>query len=147
MVFCVDMDVLDFSEEQDVSYCFYCDGFVLCNVGMMYVCGYDGYIVIGFGLVYIFKQFEFGLYGVIKLIFQFVEEGMCGVWVMVDVGVVDDVDYFIVVYIGIGVFVGIVVCGSDNFMVIIKFDVYFIGIVVYVGVKLEDGYNVLLAAV
>lgn len=55
MVFCVDMDVLDFSEEQDVSYCFYCDGFVLCNVGMMYVCGYDGYIVIGFGLVYIFK--------------------------------------------------------------------------------------------
>lgn len=66
---------------------------------------------------------------------------------MVDVGVVDDVDYFIVVYIGIGVFAGIVVCGSDNFMVIIKFDAYFIGIVVYVGVKLEDGYNVLLAVV
>lgn len=67
---------------------------------------------------------------------------MCGVWVTADVGAADDADHPIVAYTGIGAFVGIAARGSDNPTVIIKPDVYPIGIVVYVGVKLEDGYNV-----
>uniref|UniRef100_A0A914YKN0 Aminobenzoyl-glutamate utilization protein A n=8 Tax=cellular organisms TaxID=131567 RepID=A0A914YKN0_9BILA len=116
MAFRVDMDALDLSEEQDVSHRPYRDGFASCNAGMMHACGHDGHTAIGLGLAHTLKQFESGLHGVIKLIFQPAEEGTRGARAMVDAGVVDDVDYFTAVHIGTGVPAGTVVCGSDNFM-------------------------------
>ncbi|MGU0043371.1 amidohydrolase [Escherichia coli] len=146
MAFRVDMDALDLSEEQDVSHRPYRDGFASCNAGMMHACGHDGHTAIGLGLAHTFKQFESGLHGVIKLIFQPAEEGTRGARAMVDAGVVDDVDYFTAVHIGTGVPAGTVVCGSDNFMATTKFDAHFTGTAAHAGAKPEDGHNALLAA-
>lgn len=133
MAFRVDMDALDLSEEQDVSHRPYRDGFASCNAGMMHACGHDGHTAIGLGLAHTLKQFESGLHGVIKLIFQPAEEGTRGARAMVDAGVVDDVDYFTAVHIGTGVPAGTVVCGSDNFMATTKFDAHFTGIAAHAG--------------
>ncbi len=146
MAFRVDMDALDLSEEQDVSHRPYRDGFVSCNAGMMHACGHDGHTAIGLGLAHTLKQFESGLHGIIKLIFQPAEEGTRGARAMVDAGVVDDVDYFTAVHIGTGVPAGTVVCGSDNFMATTKFDAHFTGTAAHAGAKPEDGHNALLAA-
>ncbi|HCN6604951.1 TPA: p-aminobenzoyl-glutamate hydrolase subunit AbgA, partial [Escherichia coli] len=146
MAFRVDMDALDLSEEQDVSHRPYRDGFASCNAGMMHACGHDGHTAIGLGLAHTLKQFESGLHGVIKLIFQPAEEGTRGARAMVDAGVVDDVDYFTAVHIGTGVPAGTVVCGSDNFMATTKFDAHFTGTAAHAGAKPEDGHNALLAA-
>lgn len=70
MAFRVDMDALDLSEERDVSHRPYRDGFASCNAGMMHACGHDGHTAIGLGLAHTLKQFESGLHGVIKLIFN-----------------------------------------------------------------------------
>ena len=75
MAFRVDMDALDLSEGRDVSHRPYRDGFASCNAGMMHACGHDGHTAIGLGLAHTLKQFESGLHGVIKLIFQPAEEG------------------------------------------------------------------------
>ncbi|HDJ7995536.1 TPA: M20 family metallo-hydrolase [Escherichia coli] len=133
MAFRVDMDALDLSEEQDVSHRPYRDGFASCNAGMMHACGHDGHTAIGLGLAHTLKQFESGLHGVIKLIFQPAEEGTRGARAMVDAGVVDDVDYFTAVHIGTGVPAGTVVCGSDNFMATTKFDAHFTGTAAHAG--------------
>ncbi|MGX8114819.1 M20 family metallo-hydrolase [Escherichia coli] len=122
------------------------DGFASCNAGMMHACGHDGHTAIGLGLAHTLKQFESGLHGVIKLIFQPAEEGTRGARAMVDAGVVDDVDYFTAVHIGTGVPAGTVVCGSDNFMATTKFDAHFTGTAAHAGAKPEDGHNALLAA-
>lgn len=45
---------------------------------MMHACGHDGHTAIGLGLAHTLKQFESGLHGVIKLIFQPAEEGTRG---------------------------------------------------------------------
>ncbi|HCR6219957.1 TPA: M20 family metallo-hydrolase [Shigella sonnei] len=145
MAFRVDMDALDLSEEQDVSHRPYRDGFASCNAGMMHACGHDGHTAIGLGLAHTLKQFESGLHGVIKLIFQPAEEGTRGARAMVDAGVVDDVDYFTAVHIGTGVPAGTVVCGSDNFMATTKFDAHFTGTAAHAGAKPEDGHNALQA--
>ncbi len=113
---------------------------------MMHACGHDGHTAIGLGLAHTLKQFESGLHGVIKLIFQPAEEGTRGARAMVDAGVVDDVDYFTAVHIGTGVPAGTVVCGSDNFMATTKFDAHFTGTAAHAGAKPEDGHNALLAA-
>ncbi len=82
---------------------------------------------LGWGLAHTLKQFESGLHGVIKLIFQPAEEGTRGARAMVDAGVVDDVDYFTAVPYGTGVPAGTVVCCGDNFMATTKFDAHFTG--------------------
>ena len=134
-----EMDALPIQEQTGLSY-------ASENAGVMHACGHDGHTAIGLGLAHTLKQFESGLHGVIKLIFQPAEEGTRGARAMVDAGVVDDVDYFTAVHIGTGVPAGTVVCGSDNFMATTKFDAHFTGTAAHAGAKPEDGHNALLAA-
>ena len=134
-----EMDALPIQEQTGLPY-------ASENAGVMHACGHDGHTAIGLGLAHTLKQFESGLHGVIKLIFQPAEEGTRGARAMVDAGVVDDVDYFTAVHIGTGVPAGTVVCGSDNFMATTKFDAHFTGTAAHAGAKPEDGHNALLAA-
>ena len=134
-----DMDALPIEEDESHT-------IVSMQKGVMHACGHDGHTAIGLGLAHTLKQFESGLHGVIKLIFQPAEEGTRGARAMVDAGVVDDVDYFTAVHIGTGVPAGTVVCGSDNFMATTKFDAHFTGTAAHAGAKPEDGHNALLAA-
>ena len=139
LAFRSDIDALEIEEQTGVS-------FKSTHQGKMHACGHDGHTAIGLGLAHTLKQFESGLHGVIKLIFQPAEEGTRGARAMVDAGVVDDVDYFTAVHIGTGVPADTVVCGSDNFMATTKFDAHFTGTAAHAGAKPEDGHNALLAA-
>lgn len=142
--FRVDMGALDLSEEQDISHRPYYDGLASCNAGMMHTCGHDGHTTIGLRLAHILRQFESGLHGVIKLVFQPAEEGTRSARTMVGTGIVGGVDYFTAVHIDTGAPVGIVVCNSDDFMATTKLGAYFAGIAARAGAKSEGGHNVSL---
>ena len=98
-----DIDCLGMREDATTEHRPYREGFASEHLGWMHACGHDGHTAIGLGLAHTLKQFESGLHGVIKLIFQPAEEGTRGARAMVDAGVVDDVDYFTAVHIGTGV--------------------------------------------
>ncbi|BET98316.1 M20 family metallo-hydrolase [Xenorhabdus taiwanensis] len=142
----VDMDALDQNEAQIHQHLPYAEGFSSCNANMMHACGHDGHTAIGLGLAHILKKYESQLTGKIKLIFQPAEEGTRGAKSMVEAGVVDDVDLFIAIHIGLGVPQGELVCGSDNFFATTKIDVTYRGVAAHSGAKPEEGKNALLAA-
>ncbi|PHM62059.1 amidohydrolase [Xenorhabdus ishibashii] len=135
LAFRVDMNALDQNEAQTHRHLPYAEGFSSCNANMMHACGHDGHTAIGLGLAHILKKYESQLTGKIKLIFQPAEAG-----------VVDDVNLFIALHIGLGVPQGELVCGSDNFFATTKIDVTYRGIAAHSGAKPEDGKNALLAA-
>ncbi|PHM45077.1 peptidase M20 [Xenorhabdus mauleonii] len=146
LAFRVDMDALDQNEEQTPAHRPYADGFSSCNAHMMHACGHDGHTAIGLGLANVLKKHESQLIGKIKLIFQPAEEGTRGAKSMVEAGVVDDVDCFIAIHIGLGVPQGELACGSDNFLATSKIDVTYCGVASHAGGKPEEGKNALLAA-
>lgn len=81
---CVDIDVLFIMEVNEVFYKFK-------NEGVMYVCGYDVYIFFLLGVVCIFNMFREEFDGIIKFIFQFVEEWLLGgVFIMIKEGVLEN---------------------------------------------------------
>ncbi|MBD2792582.1 amidohydrolase [Xenorhabdus sp. 42] len=146
LAFRVDMDALALNEAQTPEHRPYVEGFSSCNAHMMHACGHDGHTAIGLGLAHVLKQHECQLTGKIKLIFQPAEEGAQGAKPMVAAGVVDDVDCFIAIHIGLGNSPGGLVCGKDNFLATTKFDVIYRGVATHAGAKPEEGKNALLAA-
>ncbi|MBC8951373.1 M20 family metallo-hydrolase [Xenorhabdus sp. PB62.4] len=146
LAFRVDMDALDLNEEQTHVHRPYAEGFSSCNAHMMHACGHDGHTAIGLGLAHILKKHQSHLTGKIKLIFQPAEEGTRGAKSMVEAGVVDDVDFFIAIHLGLGVPHGELVCGCDNFLATTKIDVTYRGVSAHSGAKPEEGRNALLAA-
>ncbi|PHM50731.1 amidohydrolase [Xenorhabdus miraniensis] len=146
LAFRVDMDALDLNEEQTHVHRPYAEGFSSCNAHMMHACGHDGHTAIGLGLAHILKKHQSHLTGKIKLIFQPAEEGTRGAKSMVEAGVVDDVDFFIAIHLGLGVSHGELVCGCDNFLATTKIDVTYRGVSAHSGAKPEEGRNALLAA-
>ncbi|WP_340609221.1 M20 family metallo-hydrolase [Xenorhabdus bharatensis] len=146
LAFRVDMDALDLNEDQTHVHRPYAEDFSSCNAHMMHACGHDGHTAIGLGLAHILKQYEDRLTGKIKLIFQPAEEGTRGAKSMVEAGVVDDVDFFIAIHIGLGTPMGELVCGNDSFLATTKIDVTYRGVASHAGGKPEEGKNALLAA-
>ncbi|PHM65844.1 peptidase M20 [Xenorhabdus stockiae] len=146
LAFRVDMDALDLNEDQTHVHRPYAEDFYSCNAHMMHACGHDGHTAIGLGLARILKQYENRLTGKIKLIFQPAEEGTRGAKSMVEAGVVDDVDFFIAIHIGLGIPMGELVCGKDSFLATTKIDVTYRGAASHAGGKPEEGKNALLAA-
>ncbi|WP_315710888.1 M20 family metallo-hydrolase [Brenneria uluponensis] len=146
MGFRVDMDALDLNEQLDGEHRPFREGFASCNIGMMHACGHDGHTTIGLGLAQVLMAMRDQLCGTIKLLFQPAEEGTRGGKSMAESGIVDDVDYFTAIHIGIGVPVGHLVCGNDTFMATTKMDVTYRGVASHAGGKPEEGRNALLAA-
>ncbi|WP_086953859.1 M20 family metallo-hydrolase [Xenorhabdus innexi] len=146
LAFRVDMDALDLDEDQSHVHRPYTEDFSSCNAKMMHACGHDGHTAIGLGLARILKQYEDQLTGKIKLIFQPAEEGTRGAKSMVEAGVVDDVDFFIAIHIGLGIPMGELVCGNGSFLATTKIDVIYRGVASHAGGKPEEGKNALLAA-
>lgn len=142
----VDMDALDLNEQLSDDHFPWREGFASCNAGMMHACGHDGHTTIGLGLARILMAMRDQLCGTIKLIFQPAEEGTRGAKSMAEAGVVDDVDFFTAIHLGIGVPEGQLVCGNDQFMATTKLDVMYHGVAAHAGGNPEAGKNALLAA-
>lgn len=97
---CVDIDVLLIYEDLGLVY-------VSQIQGLMYVCGYDGYIVILLFVVYYLVYYG-NIDGILQLVFQFVEEMGLGVLKMIVDGLFECflVDVIYGLYNWLGVLVG-----------------------------------------
>ena len=144
--FRVDMDALDIQESPSLDHRPKKDGFASINTNMMHACGHDAHTSIGLGVAYALSQIKEQLNGRIKLIFQPAEEGVRGANAMVEAGVVDDVDVFIAIHVGLGAELGELICGDLGHLATTKFDVTYTGKPAHAGVSPEAGKNALLAA-
>lgn len=142
----VDMDALPIHELDTKLHRPFAEGFVSENPGSMHACGHDGHTAIGLGLASVLSDCRECLFGCIKLIFQPAEEGVRGAAALAEAGVVDDVDRFIAVHLGLGCDSGTVLCGCDGFLATSKLDVSFVGRSSHAGGQPEYGRNALLAA-
>ncbi|HSP23473.1 MAG TPA: amidohydrolase [Planococcus sp. (in: firmicutes)] len=141
-----DMDALDIQEDMVEGHVPFEKGFASMNPSKMHACGHDGHTAIGLGLAKALMANKEGLSGTIKLIFQPAEEGTRGAKSMVEAGVVDDVDFFIAMHLGIGVPTGEFIAGNSGFLATTKLDVAFKGVASHAGGKPEEGRNALTAA-
>ena len=141
-----DIDALDIQESYDGSHRPAREGFASLNENMMHACGHDAHMAIGLGIAYVLANMKNQLKGRFKLIFQPSEEGVRGAKSMVNAGVVDDVDIFLALHIGLGAELGEFVCSNLGFLATTKFDVTFSGKAAHAGANPEQGNNALLAA-
>ncbi|WP_210366662.1 M20 family metallo-hydrolase [Bacillus sp. REN3] len=142
----VDMDALDINESNEDSHVPQREGFRSIIPSKMHACGHDAHTSIGLGLAELIAGNKDSLKGKIKLIFQPAEEGTRGARSMVEANVVDDVDYFIAIHVGIGVPDGHFVASKNGFLATSKLDITFRGVASHAGGKPEEGKNALLAA-
>jgi len=144
----VDIDANDGTEDRTPEHRPAREGFASVNPGAQHNCGHDGHTAMGLGLAKALAGMREALRGRIKLVFQPAEEGARGALSMVNAGVLDDVDRFLAIHLGvIAPRTGQVVCGSYGFQATTKFDVRFVGRAAHAGLAPEEGRNALLAAV
>ncbi|MGG0670359.1 amidohydrolase [Lederbergia citrisecunda] len=141
-----DMDALNIQESSDSSHLPVANGYASIHEGVMHACGHDAHMSIGLAVAKYISDYRDELAGTYKLIFQPAEEGVRGAKSMVAAGVVDDIDIFLTSHVGIGVDLGTVVSGIDNFLATTKFNVVFNGKASHAGGSPEEGRNALLAA-
>ncbi len=99
-----DMDALPIHEENKIDY-------VSQRPGIMHACGHDAHTAMLLGAAYLLKQHEGELKGRVKLIFQPAEEridadGMSGAKLMLEEGVIEDVDAIVGLHVDPGMEVG-----------------------------------------
>jgi len=141
-----DIDALPILEADDDSHDPAREGFVSSHRGIMHACGHDVHAAIGLAVAEMLAHQRERMHGTIKFIFQPAEEGGRGAIPMRDAGVVDDVDFFIAIHVGMN-------SESKMFYPIVtgqlasaKMDVTFKGRAAHAGGHPEEGRNALLAA-
>jgi aminobenzoyl-glutamate utilization protein A len=141
-----DIDALPILEADDDTHLPAREGFVSSHRGIMHACGHDSHAAIGLAVAEMLAKQRDRIAGTIKFVFQPAEEGGRGAVPMRDAGVVDDVNYFIAIHIGMN---------SENkmFYPIVtgqlasaKMDVTLKGRAAHAGGHPEEGRNALLAA-
>ncbi|MGM7703007.1 amidohydrolase [Pseudalkalibacillus sp. Hm43] len=143
-----DIDALPIKESDKKQHQPAQKGFNSQREGQMHACGHDGHTTIGLGIATFLKQNSEGLTGRYTLLFQPAEEGSRGAKSMVEMGWLDDVDYFLSGHIGIhsGRSIGQVSATTSEFLATTKCDVTFKGLSAHAGKEPEKGRNALLAA-
>ncbi|WP_295238327.1 amidohydrolase [Veillonella sp.] len=123
------------------------EGFVSQHDKAMHACGHDAHLTMGLGLAEYIMSHKDKLHGTFKLILQPAEEGVRGAKAMRDAGVVDDVDIFFGMHIGINkAIANCLACMNYGFLATTKLDVEFKGYSSHAGASPELGKNALLAA-
>lgn len=142
-----DMDANDVAEAMVEAHRPWREGFASVNAGAMHACGHDGHTAIGLTLAEILAERKDELAGTVKLIFQPAEEGVRGAKAMVARGIVDDVDFFVGLHLGIGLRQkGTMTCNTVGFLATTKLDAAYTGVPAHAGAAPETGQNALLAA-
>jgi len=147
VAFRFDMDANDVLEATLEEHRPYREGFASVNSGAMHACGHDGHTAIGLTLAEVLAEAKNELAGTVKFIFQPAEEGVRGAKAMVSRGIVDDVDYFVGLHLGIGLKeIGTMTCNTVGFLATTKLDAVYTGVPAHAGAAPETGQNALLAA-
>jgi len=147
IAFRFDIDANDVAEAESEDHLPWREGFASVNKGIMHACGHDGHAAIGLMLAEVIAQFKDQLTGCIKIIFQPAEEGVRGAKAMAAAGVVNDVDYFFGMHLGLGLKqTGMITCKTEGFLATTKLDAIFKGTPAHAGAAPEAGRNALLAA-
>jgi aminobenzoyl-glutamate utilization protein A len=121
------------------------EGFASKHPDEMHACGHDGHTAIGVGVARALDQAgDFD--GTLKLFFQPAEEGGRGGKSMSKTGLLDDVEYFLALHLGLGVETGTVVAALENPLSNAKLDVTFEGEPSHAGTAPHEGRNALQAA-
>lgn len=146
VAFRFDMDCNDVIESPKDKHLPAALGFQSKNAGCMHACGHDAHTAIGLLLAEYVAMHKGEWEGTLKLIFQPAEEGCRGAKGMADAGVVDDVDYFFAMHVGMGNKSGSLAAMAKGFLATTKLDAEFSGIASHAGASPEAGRNALLAA-
>ena len=141
-----DIDALPILEADDSTHFPAREGFVSSHRGIMHACGHDVHAAIGLAVAEMLAAQRDRIHGTVKFIFQPAEDGGRGAVPMRDAGVVDDVDSFVAIHVGMN-------SESKTFYPIVtgqlasaKMDVTFKGRAAHAGGRPEEGRNALLAA-
>lgn len=142
----VDMDALEVAESAEPGHRPQQQGFASCHSGICHACGHDAHTAIGLGIARVLAEDQ-SWRGTVKLIFQPGEEGMRGARAMAERGIVDDVDDFFSLHVGIRALeTGEIVAGCDGFLATSKLDAIFHGVAAHAGICPQEGKSALLAA-
>ncbi|MCT4594789.1 MAG: amidohydrolase [Anaeromicrobium sp.] len=147
-----DMDALNNQEILESGHYPYEEGFASINEGFCHACGHDGHTSIGLGVAQVLMKMKDKLTGKIKLIFQPAEEGGGGAIGMVKKGILDDVEYFFAIHVGLTKLDGLplkshgIICGVNDFLDNRRIDVSYIGKAAHPCGDPHVGKNALLAA-
>ncbi len=147
VAFRADMDANDVIESTETDHFPVQNNFASTHPEAMHACGHDAHTTMLLGLAeYVaFHRAEYK--GTLKLIFQPAEEGVRGAKAMADAGVVDDVDIFFGLHIGIdSALAGALACMDPGFLATTKLDAHFKGYSAHAGASPELGHNAMLAA-
>lgn len=147
VAFRFDMDANDVTEAMLETHRPWREGFASVNAGAMHACAHDGHTAIGLTLAEVIAEMKNNLAGTVKLIFQPAEEGVRGAKAMASSGIVDDVDFFVGLHLGIGLKQkGTMTCNTVGFLATTKLDAVYTGVPAHAGAAPETGKNALLAA-
>ena len=139
----VDIDGLPILEAEDGEHVPAAEGFRSENEGYMHACGHDSHATIGLGVLDAVLDSDFS--GTLKVFFQPGEEKIVGGKPMAESGLLDDVDYFYAVHIGLDHPSGEVVSGIDGFLAVKHFLAEFDGEPSHAGARPEQGRNTVQA--
>lgn len=142
----IDMDALPILEADGPSHFPAQEGFRSSYPGVMHACGHDGHTAIGLGIAEVLIAVRAELAGTVKLIFQPGEEGGRGAVPMMLAGVVDDVDFFIGLHLGMDAPSGSIYPRVVGYLASTKLDVHFRGAPAHAGGRPQEGRNALLGA-
>lgn len=141
-----DMDALPIVEDQSSDHAPAREGFRSIHDGVMHACGHDAHTAVGLAVAEVLAAMKEELAGKIKFIFQPAEEGGRGSLPMTTSGIVDDVDHFIAIHVGVGVPSGVLCPAVTGHLASEKWDVSFEGKAAHAGGWPEQGANAVLAA-
>lgn len=141
-----DIDCVDTDEADEESHLPAKEGFRSVNPGWMHACGHDGHMAMGLALAEYVAENKDAYRGVIRFLFQPAEEGVRGGYAMTQAGLLDDVDWFIALHLGLGQPTGTVFGGTHGFLCTTKIDVDLKGKGAHAGGEPNLGKNALLAA-
>ncbi|MBI3978012.1 MAG: amidohydrolase [Chloroflexi bacterium] len=142
----VDIDALPIEESAETSHFPARAGFASRHPGVMHACGHDANAAIGLALADVFLAVRDEIAGTIKLIFQPGEEGGRGAIPMLKAGVVEGVDFFIGLHLGMRAPSGTIYPTVTGFLASTKLDVVFKGSPAHAAADPELGRNALVGA-
>jgi aminobenzoyl-glutamate utilization protein A len=139
----VDIDGLPRAESEDDDHLPAREGFRSEHEGAMHACGHDSHVTFGLGVLKAIKESDFR--GTLKVLFQPAEEMIAGGKPVAESGLLDDVDTFLAVHVGLDHPTGEVVAGIDGFLAVSHIDAEFEGEPAHAGGQPDQGRNAVQA--